>query len=326
MQRRLQRSIPEQNLFRLEIFERGAGYIAVNDTSRALRRKDKIKAREQNPAHFAPYLSHTFPGFDMLPVAISQGLISLSGSDIESRGKALGIPLKDGYWINIHLRMHGHVVAISNHELAGIKEVWETHPDSVQGKVNIMLALVNQDNEKQSIIVVDRIKLATLTFVLAAGREWWSSKQGPCPITQWESFGTHYDSFKVKNTSNASIFATMTKRQYYFNGIGTSHANEILHLAMEQNTPPKRLGLSCKMLNVVCDSRNPFRGFLILRTATVIRNPCPRGEVVAQRFMNHITSHGTFSPYNNECTVIPSLPPRSARSIILIFSTVAFLI
>ena len=233
MQRRLERAIPDEDTFTLEIFERGAGYIAVDDISRALRRSAKIKAREQNPGHFVPHTAHTFPGLDLLPAAIRHGPLRLSGSDIQSRGKALGIPLKDDYWINIHLRMHGHVIAISNQELASIKEAWETHPDSIKGKINIMLALVNSDNDKQSIIVVDRIKLATLTFTLAIDGKWWSSKQGPCPITQWESFATHFDKFSMMEASLGSIFSTITKRQDYFNGIGTSHANEILHIAAE---------------------------------------------------------------------------------------------
>ena len=233
MQRRLERAIPDENTFMLEIFERGAGYIAVDDISKALRRSAKIKAREQNPGHFVPHTAHTFPGLDLLPAAIRHGPFRLSGSSIQSRGKALGIPLKDDYWINIHLRMHGHVIAISNQELASIKEAWETHPDSIKGKINIMLALVNSDNDKQSIIVVDRIKLATLTFTLAIDGKWWSSKQGPCPITQWESFATHFDNFIMKEASLGSIFSTITKRQDYFNGIGTSHANEILHIAAE---------------------------------------------------------------------------------------------
>ena len=36
-------------------------------------------------------------GFVQLPAAIRNGPLSLSGSDIQSRGKALGIPLKDDY-------------------------------------------------------------------------------------------------------------------------------------------------------------------------------------------------------------------------------------
>ena len=33
MQRRLERAIPDEEIFKLEIFERGAGYIALDDTS-----------------------------------------------------------------------------------------------------------------------------------------------------------------------------------------------------------------------------------------------------------------------------------------------------
>ena len=224
MQRRLERAIPDENTFTLEIFERGAGYVAVDDNNKA------IEAHEQNPGSHTAY---TFSRLEQLPAAIRHGPLRLSGSNIQSRGKALGILLKDDYWININLRMHGHVIAISNQDLISIKEAWKTDPDSTKGRINIMLALVNSDNDKQSIIVVDRVKLATLTFTLAIEGQWWSSKQGPCPITQWESFATHFDSFSIKEESIGSMFSTMIKRQDYFNGIGTSHANEILHIAAE---------------------------------------------------------------------------------------------
>ena len=108
------------NLFALEIFNGGGGYIAVNDASKALRRNAKTKARETNPGNFTPHLSHTFAGFDMLPAAIKNGPIILSGSDIKSRGKALGTLLKYDYWINIHQRMHGHVIRIIDVEVACI--------------------------------------------------------------------------------------------------------------------------------------------------------------------------------------------------------------
>ena len=143
MQRRLEHAIPVEHNFTLEIFERGAGYIANNDASKALTRSAKIEDREQTPGNYDAHTAHTFPGFDQLPAAIKHGPICLSGSDIKSRGKALGIPLKDDYWINIHLRMHGHVIAISNQELDVIKEAWKIDSESIQGKVNIMLALVN---------------------------------------------------------------------------------------------------------------------------------------------------------------------------------------
>ena len=100
------------------MFNGGAGYIAINDASKARRRNAKIKARETNPGNFYPHLSHTFAGFDMLPAAIKNGPIILSGSDIKSRGKVLGTLLKDGYWINIHQRMHGHVIEHSGVKVA----------------------------------------------------------------------------------------------------------------------------------------------------------------------------------------------------------------
>ena len=233
MQSRLEHAIPVKNNSPLEIFESGAGYIANNGASKALTRSAKIKDRERNPGNCIPNTAHTFPGFDQLPADIKHRPICLSGSDIKSRGRALGIPLKDDYWINIHLRMHGHVIAISNHELDTIKEAWETDSESIQGKVNIMLALVNYNKDHPSIIVVDRIKLATLTLKLAFDGKWWSSKQGPCPITDWESFSTHFDKLTIKKASIQSIFSAITQKQNYFNGIGTSHANEILHLAAE---------------------------------------------------------------------------------------------
>ena len=84
-------SIPDENLFIFKISNGGAGYIAVNDASKALRRNAKIKARENNPGDFTPHLSHTLAGFDMLPAAIKNRFIRLSGSNIKSRDIALGI-------------------------------------------------------------------------------------------------------------------------------------------------------------------------------------------------------------------------------------------
>ncbi len=57
-------------------------------------------------------LKLTFLGLDDVPMRLRNGteIFSLQGSDIVSRGKALGIPLgQGGWWINVHLRMHAHV-------------------------------------------------------------------------------------------------------------------------------------------------------------------------------------------------------------------------
>ena len=62
---------------------------------------------------------------------------------------------------------------------------------------------------------------------------WWSSLQGPCPITEPEALASHFDKMGIKSRSESSIFYVLTKHRDSFNGIGTSHANEILHLSMQ---------------------------------------------------------------------------------------------
>ena len=52
---------------------------------------------------------------------------SLQGSDIKSRGKALGIPLKDNWWICVHFLMHGHIVAITSRELQSLERAREEY-------------------------------------------------------------------------------------------------------------------------------------------------------------------------------------------------------
>ena len=109
---------PDEEPFIFEMFKRGAGYIAVSDVSRVLRRNAKIKARERARRDFVTHVSHTFLGFDMLPAAIKHIFIRLSCSDIKGRGKAKDIQLKDDYWINIRLRMHEHVIELFDVKVA----------------------------------------------------------------------------------------------------------------------------------------------------------------------------------------------------------------
>ncbi len=87
---------------------------------------------------------------------------------MESRGKAIGIPLGDDWWVNVHLRMHGHTVVITAKELRLIDNARLEDPDSEMGKATIQLALINEDYEAKSIIVVDRLRLFLFTRVALA--------------------------------------------------------------------------------------------------------------------------------------------------------------
>lgn len=99
------------------------------------------------------------------------------------------------------------------------------------GAVTIQLALLNTNPDGNCIIVVDRLRLTIISFleVSSPSSAWWSKKsneQGPCPITEPERWSAKIDLFKLPRKNEASVFKTLTSRQDFFNGIGTSHATE----------------------------------------------------------------------------------------------------
>ena len=107
----------------------------------------------------------------------------------------------------------------------------------VYEKMTIQLTLINKNPSQPSLIVVDRNRLVTLKFVYTAiifnlSSVWWSENKGACPITEPNIFAHNFNKFS-SNKSQASIFQVLMKRQDVFNGIGASHASEILHLALE---------------------------------------------------------------------------------------------
>lgn len=221
-------ALPDKAKFVLQINSHNTRYTGITEEFAKLTGRKKLKARQDFPEKFTDNVGPTFPGLDKLPDRIRNGTIELSGSDIQSRGKAMGIPLGDNWWINVQLALHGHFIVIDSEELERDGE-----------SKTIQLALVNQDSSQSSIIIIDHNRLTTLRFVqtgsiFGSTSRWWSSKQGPCPIMDPRAFAQNFDRFKLSpKSSQSSIFHILTNRQEDFNGIGTSHANEILHLALE---------------------------------------------------------------------------------------------
>ena len=237
MYRRLAFAFPYEENFRLRINETKTRHQGLTEETRDLTRKDKMQARKDDPTLFGADVEGTFPGIESLPRDIRDGsrCFSLSGKSIKSRGKAMGVPICDGWWLRIHLRMHGHILAISTQELQAIETAWVEKPESDLGRIAIQVGLINDNADRPSIVVVDRIRLVTLSFIDTNNSSiWWDiEKQGPCPITQEHEFRANFNDFTFNQESDQSIFSVLTSRQDVFNGIGTSHANEILHLAME---------------------------------------------------------------------------------------------
>ncbi|KAI9747152.1 MAG: hypothetical protein M4579_007516, partial [Chaenotheca gracillima] len=90
--------------------------------------------------------------------------------------------------------------------------------------------------EEYCVAVVDREKLSTITTVTITPwiTTWHKPGTGPCPITFPEDFKKNLlqgqKAARLKN-SKKSIYVEMRDAEEIFNGIGTSHACEILHLA-----------------------------------------------------------------------------------------------
>lgn len=89
MRRRIVAAFPRRARFILQINKHSSQYAGANVAAK-LRGKEKSKAR-QDTLQFTDNVAATFPGLDQLPNHIKHGAIELSGSDIQSRGKATGI-------------------------------------------------------------------------------------------------------------------------------------------------------------------------------------------------------------------------------------------
>ena len=89
-------------------------------------RKERLKLRKANPHLFSNNPARTFLGLKDLPEDLvkSKRSLLLSGNLFVSRGKAMGIYIFGDWYVNIHLRMHGHIVVISHEELCQIETAW----------------------------------------------------------------------------------------------------------------------------------------------------------------------------------------------------------
>jgi hypothetical protein len=99
--------------------------------------------------------------------------------------------------------------------------------------VIIQVALVGPD---MCLIILDKNKLMTISVVQPENNIWYSKQWGPCPIQEMESFkdnllkGSGIVELR-KRVKPIYLEMTSSDRKHLWNGVGTSHAAEILHLA-----------------------------------------------------------------------------------------------
>ncbi|KAI9841175.1 MAG: hypothetical protein M1837_000963 [Sclerophora amabilis] len=194
--------------------------------------KEKAKARKTHPDDFFPDLDKTFPNHQQLPEDIWSGRTQFpfSSESIESYGKALGLRITSVHWLRVFGSLHGHILPMTREEYNGYKIKWEQDPRAAP---YILLAILG---EQYCVAVVDREKLSTITTITISDRVpvWFKPGTGPCPIRSPEDFKRNLLQGRAAaglRDSKKSIYEEMTSADNIFNGIGTSHACEILHLA-----------------------------------------------------------------------------------------------
>jgi hypothetical protein len=140
---------------------------------------------------------------------------------------------------------------------------------NMKGKTTIQLALVGS---KTCLVMADKNKLMTINVVLAPPPHllWYKPTNGPCPIQDPEGFEkgllnsqlnkdlNHPGSRALTSPSRTTpIYLEMTdsSKNSFWNGIGTSHATEILHLAkIHPETPTFKIFAKSEPRTRLCEA------------------------------------------------------------------------
>lgn len=180
--------------------------------------------------------------------------------------------LSNGYavWVKITLSLHGQVVLINSQETQELCNPLKLVPPYA------LLLFQVVDCSHLSIGLVDCNRLASAEFISIPSHldprhlrvdssvcgKW--IVHGYCTMTQynnWRDFivGNTTQWSKLSKSSNTSIFVFMIDNQNWFEGIGTSHCSEILHIAEEHPATLARIIMqSEQQLSKLCDAIKIF--------------------------------------------------------------------
>ena len=167
LQRHLAAVIPTATRFRLETYNINARLEGSNARIRALKGKAKKEIRLSDLELFRPQTSHMFINLDRVPRPVLQNIL-LEGSAIQLYGKRIGISLGHRWWIQIHLYMHGHVIALPAAQLYEATDQWNQERWPEYSHPHTQMALINITNPSgPCIAVVDSMRLSSMTFIQA---------------------------------------------------------------------------------------------------------------------------------------------------------------
>ena len=223
----------------------------------------KKKHMAENPHLYTPNVDHSFPNYKSVPATHRKDdriPFKLSTSQILSYGKAFGISTQivqrdpktseptSQLFISIFLALHGHIITLSRAELQRWRQQWSEKPNL--GPFVQLLIIPRDDKIDWILAVSDQNKLSTVSFARSTdglrnlpppylSHRWFNTnrdyKVGCCPLNEWKDFHRALNhgvpSRALRWTSKNIIYFDMTENNVAFNGIGTSHAIEILHRA-----------------------------------------------------------------------------------------------
>lgn len=210
-------------------------------------------------------------------------VIRIDGTKVLHHGKTLLIPIfqfepteprSDGYrqqtvWVKIALALHGHVLPITAYEARELADPSKSDPPYA------LLIFQSVDPTGQSIALIDRNRLASAEFLAiwtdlnpkvlrTEGPSFPRVVRGFCTMSQWDQWsafilGNTAQWQQLSKAGNTSIFAFMVDNQDWFEGIGTSHCSEILHIAEEHPaTLAQVIMQSPQRLNRLCNAVKAF--------------------------------------------------------------------
>jgi formamidopyrimidine-DNA glycosylase len=221
-----------------------------------------------------------------------------------AHGKSFFIHFGDGWYVECQLRLHGHVVVMSREELDAIKASWGGN----HRRHEFQLALVNQRPTGMCVVVCDQNKLFILRFGRTAAPfartrdalrpSFPEQRLGYCPIKERTQYLDAVRSWRPHQNTRVSTFKTLCKDTVLFNGVGISHANEILHLAqlhpltgtrpvMEEATLRQRLCAGLERFLALADDKSYHRSIPAGRTeATAFQEPLYITDYVNKTVLN----------------------------------------